>query len=142
MSNNTDDRTFGADPTEDGSEIEHMEIEPETFDFEAYLNGIRPIRAHYTLFGLRLVLQSRSSEWREAWEKKSKKFPVSRQDAGFIHGHIVEPQLTIDQVERLQSTAREQAREGDLAGLHRLLIQLDTQPENRIDERFLLPASD
>lgn len=118
------------------------DLTPEDFDFEAWLNGVRPIRAQYTLFGQRFIIYSRSSDWRKEFEKKSKKWPSARQDAAFVVAHLEEPVLSIEQVEKLQKKCVEEAREGDINGLVQLMIQIDTRPEDQINERFLLPASD
>ena len=129
-----------ADPSEKNKD--QALADPEGFNFEDWLNGIKPIHFQYTLFGQKFVLRARNTEWRESYEKQSKKWDPEDQDAGFLAAHIAEPEITLEQAKAIRQRCRDTDREGDLAALNGLLIRIDTQPVDRIDARFLLGASD
>lgn len=136
------DRSFADPAPEVDPEVEIIEQQPEGFDFAEWLSGIQPIRARFNLFGQELTLCSRSSTWRKKFEKRTKGWSKRKQDAAFLAGHIVSPEVTADQMEQLLEQSEEHAREGDVNALVRLIVNINTLPVDQIDERFLLPASD
>lgn len=121
---------------------EVAESKPEEFDFSAWLSGLAPLTAEYTLLnGPTFTLQARTMDFLRENDLVLEKGDAVPEDHAlrFLAAHIVEPEgVTVEALEKIGDTP------GYTQGVQQMAIlasQLSYQPST-VNPHFLRGASD